>query len=79
MATASAMQIIVVIRRFESSYIILLLYVDDMLVARSCLQEIDKLEKKLAGEFAMKDLGVAKQILGMRINRDMTQGILKLS
>ena len=28
------------------------------------------LKRKLAKSFAMKDLGVAKQILGMRITRD---------
>jgi hypothetical protein len=28
------------------------------------------LKKKLANSFAMKDLGVAKKILGMRITRD---------
>ncbi len=31
-------------KRFESSYIILLLYVDDMLVAGSCVREINKLK-----------------------------------
>jgi hypothetical protein len=29
------------------------------------------LKKKLANTFAMKDLGAAKKILGMRIKRDM--------
>jgi hypothetical protein len=67
------------LKRCKASYIILLLYVDDMLVAGSCLQEISRLKQQLAAEFAMKDLGAAKQILGMRISRDRTQGVLKLS
>src|ERR1700734_3557729 len=54
----------------DGSYIILLLYVDDMLVASSNMQEINVLKRKLAKSFAMKDLGVAKQILGMIITRD---------
>ena len=52
-------------------YIILLLYVDDMLVAGYNMQDINVLKRKLAKSFAMKDLGAAKQILGMRITRDM--------
>ena len=46
-------------KRLENgSYIILLLYVDDMLVARSNMQDINVLKKKLANSFTMKDLGV---------------------
>lgn len=65
--------------RFDSSFIILLLYVDDMLIAGSCVQEVNKLKKQLSKRFAMKDLGEAKQILGMRINRDKVAGKLYLS
>ena len=50
-------------------YIILLLYVDDMLIARSNMHDINVLKRKLAKSFAMKDLGATKQILGMRIIR----------
>lgn len=65
------------IKRFDNSYIILLLYVDDMLIAGASLHEIDRLKRELSEEFAMKDLGAAKQILGMRIFRD--REVLKLS
>ena len=47
-------------------YIILLLYVDDMLVAGSNMQDIYVLKIKLAKSFEMKDLDDAKKILGMR-------------
>ncbi len=63
----------------DGSYIILLLYVDDMLVAGSNMQEINVLKRKLANSFAMKDLGAAKQILGMRITRDRKNRKLTLS
>jgi hypothetical protein len=58
-------------KRLENgSYIILLLYVDDMVVAGSNMQDINMLNKKLANSFVMKDLDVANKILGMRITRD---------
>ena len=66
-------------KRFDNSYIILLLYVDDMLITGACMEEIDKLKKELSKEFSMKDLGAAKQIFGMRISRDRVNGTLKLS
>ena len=40
-----------------------------MLIADKCKQEIDKLKSELSKEFAMKDLGIAKHILGLRIER----------
>ena len=50
-------------------YVILLLYMDYMLVTRSNMKDINVLKSKLAKSFVMKDLGAAKQILGMRITR----------
>ncbi|KAL5767309.1 hypothetical protein ACOSQ2_014092 [Xanthoceras sorbifolium] len=67
------------IKRFDNSFIILLLYVDNMLVAGSDMQEIMNLKRELSKQFAMKDLGAAKQILGMRIKRDTKSGTLLLS
>ncbi|KAE8698301.1 hypothetical protein F3Y22_tig00110599pilonHSYRG00009 [Hibiscus syriacus] len=67
------------IKRFDNSFIILLLYVDDMLVAGSNMQEIINLKQKLSKQFAIKDLGAVKQILGMRIKRDTKLGTLMLS
>jgi hypothetical protein len=67
-------------KRLENgSYIILLLYVDDMFVPGSNMQDINVLKKKLANSFAMKYLGVTKKILGMRITRDMKNQKLTLS
>lgn len=43
------------------------------------VQKIDKLKKELHKCFAMKDLGEAKQILGMRISRDRKAKKLWLS
>ncbi|CAM8899657.1 unnamed protein product [Rhodiola kirilowii] len=65
------------IKRYKNSYVILLLYFVDILIAGANWTEIDVLKKKLSKEFAMKDLGAAKQILGMRIIRN--KECLKLS
>ena len=43
------------------------------------MKEILNLKESLAKEFAMKDLGAAKQILGMRIVRERRAGVLTLS
>ena len=65
-------------KRFDNSYIILLLYVDYMLITGAYNEKIDKLKKELSKKFALKDLGAIKKILGMRITRDRVNGILKL-
>ncbi|WVZ00646.1 hypothetical protein V8G54_026715 [Vigna mungo] len=57
-------------KKYKSSYIIFLLYVD-MLVAGLDIDEIRK--------FDMKDLGPAKRILEMQITRDKQKCILQLS
>ena len=50
-------------------YIYLLLCVENMLIASESISVIDKL-KDLSFEFEMKDLGEAKKVLGMKIERD---------
>ncbi|KAE8676962.1 cytochrome P450 71A9-like [Hibiscus syriacus] len=67
------------IKRFDNSFIIFLLYVHDILVQGSDMQEIINLKQKLSKQFVIKDLGAAKQILGMRIKRDINSGTLMLS
>lgn len=56
-------------KKLDTSYLILLLYVDDTLVAGSNMDEISNLKEELSKAFTMKDLGVTKQILGMQISR----------
>jgi hypothetical protein len=50
-----------------------------MLVAGSNMQDINVLKNKLANSFAMKDLGVAKKILGMRLTSNKKNCKLTLS
>jgi hypothetical protein len=70
----------VYVRIFEDgSYIFLLLYVDDMLIAAKSMCEVNRLKSLLHKDFEMKDLGAAKKILGMEIRRNKEARKLWLS
>ncbi|CAM6087062.1 unnamed protein product [Calypogeia fissa] len=60
-------------------YIVLALYVDDMLIAVENKSDVAHLKAMLSKEFSMKDLGQAKKILGMEIHRDQEKRQLWLS
>ena len=62
----------------DESRIYLILYVDDMLIAGSNQAEIGKLKWSLHAKFAMKELGQARHILGMRIERNRMTRTLRL-
>ncbi|KAE8655983.1 Phosphatidylinositol/phosphatidylcholine transfer protein SFH1 [Hibiscus syriacus] len=62
-----------------NDFVILLLYVDDMLVAGPNKDHIEELKAQLAREFEMKDLGSANKILGMQIHRDISNRNIWLS
>ena len=69
----------VYVRKFPNGkFVILLLYVDDMLIVEQDASVIRNL-KDLFKSFDMKDLGPAKQILGMQILRDRKAKKLWLS
>ncbi|GAA0171470.1 transmembrane signal receptor [Lithospermum erythrorhizon] len=63
----------------NGEFIILLLYVDDMLLVGKNIKKIADLKENLSKDFEMKDLRHAKHILGMEIRRDRAQGRLWLS
>ena len=64
---------------FDREFIILLLYVDDMMIAGGDIGKINKLKKELSKSFEMKNLGFTSQILGIKISRDRTNEKLWLS
>ncbi|GKB97018.1 retrovirus-related pol polyprotein from transposon TNT 1-94 [Tanacetum coccineum] len=67
-------------KRFRNNdFIILLLYVDDVLVAGPNKDRINKLKAQLAREFKMKDIGPTNKILGMEIHRDRVSRKIWLS
>ncbi|KAG8480929.1 hypothetical protein CXB51_025596 [Gossypium anomalum] len=63
----------------DGSFVYLLLYVDDMLIAAKDKGEIRKVKAPLSEEFEMKDLGPAKKILGMEILKAIKTSKLYLS
>ena len=67
------------IKFFHDDFIILLLYVDDMLIIGHDSSKIDRLKRELSKSFAVNDLGSAKQILGIKISRDRKNRKLWLS
>ncbi|MCO5602353.1 hypothetical protein L7F22_056484 [Adiantum nelumboides] len=66
-------------RQLNGQLIMLILYVDDMLIAGHSKKDIADLKTKLKSKFDMKDLGEANHILGMRITRDRKKRLLYLS
>ena len=70
----------VVVKKFEGGdFLILLLYMDDMLIVGRDHMKIRVLKKAFNRLFSMKDMGLAKQIQGMHIVRDRTNKFLWLS
>ena len=54
----------------DDSFIFLLLYDYGMLIACNNLRDVNELKSLLSKEFDIKDLGLAKKILGMKIHMD---------
>ena len=71
MGTIEPHLIIVFTKKFyDDDFITLLLHVNDMLIIGHDSSKIDRLKIELTKSFAMKDLGSAKHILGMKIYHD---------
>ena len=54
----------------DDSFVYLLFYVDDMLIAVKKMCEIGKLKAQLKQKLELKDLGAAKKTLGKKIHRN---------
>lgn len=59
--------------------LVLLIYVDDVLLVGQKLNLIQSVKQKLSSEFEMKDIGEIKCFLGMNIERNIDQRILRVS
>ena len=57
----------------------LILYVDDILIIGNDIPTLQTMKIWLSNEFSMKDLGEVTYILGIRIYRDRSKGLLGLS
>ena len=62
----------------SSILVYLILYVDDILLISKCKSKICELKSLLNTNFEMKDLGLAKKILGMIVERDKSKNSLKI-
>ena len=63
------------IRQTSTSFIALLIYVDDVIIASNDLKEMDVVKKFLHESFTIKDLGELKYFLGIEVARS-AKGIM---
>ncbi|KAL0426864.1 UNVERIFIED_CONTAM: Retrovirus-related Pol polyprotein from transposon TNT 1-94 [Sesamum latifolium] len=69
----------VYVNSLDDGSFIVLLYLDDMLIAAKNMHDVLALKALLSQKFDMKDLGAATKILGMEIHRDRGSRKLWLS
>ncbi|KAK9089019.1 hypothetical protein Scep_028101 [Stephania cephalantha] len=62
-----------------SKFVILVLYVDDILLAANDVAMLHDVKRFLSINFEMKDMGEASYVIGIEIFRDRSQGLLGLS
>ena len=63
----------------RSKFVIMTLYVDDILVARNNVEYLKDIKSWLSSNFEMKDMGDAVYILRVEISRDCSRRLLPLS
>jgi hypothetical protein len=62
-----------------SSVVFLIFYVDDILLIGNDIPMLEAAKTSLKNSFSMKDLGEAAYILGIKIHRDRSKGLIGLS
>jgi hypothetical protein len=63
----------------NNNFIIVSLYVDDILIAGNSKEMIDTTKRWLSSNFEMKDMGEANYVLGVKIIRDRATKLLGLT
>lgn len=58
--------------------VIVVLYVDDILMASSSLKVLEAVKRGFSAEFEMTDAGEVKQFLGISVERDAPNGIMRI-
>ncbi|XP_075088370.1 uncharacterized protein LOC142170372 [Nicotiana tabacum] len=66
-------------KKSNGLFVILSLYVDDILLAENSLKYLKTIKSWLSKSFDMKDMGEADYILGFKIQRDRSKKLLSLS
>ena len=67
------------LKHSNNGFLILSLYVDDILLAGNSKEMIDTAQRWLSSNFEMKDIGEASYVLGVKIVRDRAKRLLGLS
>lgn len=65
--------------REEGRFVIIVLYVDDMLIASNDERSLNEIKRKLMKNFEVTDLGEPKMFLGIEIKRDRTARTMTLT
>ena len=65
--------------RDQESRVIVIIYVDDMLLASKDIERLELVKSKLKSTFKMVDLGPVSNILGIKVERDGPTGRIHLS
>ena len=65
--------------RESNKFVILILYVDDMLIASNDANKLEQIKMSLKKEFEMTDLGEPKSFLGINIERNRKDKIINLT
>lgn len=63
----------------DNHNVIIVVYVDDLLLASKSLKAIRKIKLALSTSFKMKDLGPVTEMLGIQIERERDTDLIKLS
>ena len=69
----------VYVKRSSDKFVILTLYMDDILLAGNNLEYLLTIKEWLSFNFQMKDMGEASYILGVKIPRNRLKRLLNLS
>ena len=69
----------VYIHKNDTGFVILTLYMDDILFLSASKALFNKLKEKLMGQFKMTDVGNVSRILGIIITRDREKGAITIS
>lgn len=77
--SASKVEPCVYTGNIDNYNVIIVVYVDDLLVASKSLEVLQKVKLELNKIFKMKDLGPVNEILGIQIERDGDKGSIKIS
>ena len=69
----------VYIKQHKDKYVLLFLYVDDILIVGNNLEFVQTIKRWLSCTFEMKDMGEASYILRVKIHRGRSKRLVALS